>query len=313
MTEILKIENLTKIYPNGVKANDNLNISVREREIIGIIGPNGAGKTTLIRQVLGLLRPTNGKIEIFGEDISKSPHIVRENISYCPQNILYFPSLTVKETIEFALKFKGLKNELLSQKVEEALKGSGLENFKNHAGYMLSSGMMRLLLLNIAIVKDSPLLILDELTAMVDVISKTRIWERLSQLRSMKNKAVLIASHDMNEVKSLCDRVYVIVKGKIIAEGSPEEISTLMKMPVEITFIPFDEEKVEKVEKVFEYEKPLGFKKEYNVFNVTFDELNKGINFIKEVNELAGLKYLELEAPSFEKTVVKLLEEGDKK
>ncbi|MGH2331728.1 ABC transporter ATP-binding protein [Thermoanaerobacter mathranii] len=310
MTEILKIENLTKIYPNGVKANDNLNISVREGEIVGIIGPNGAGKTTLIRQVLGLLRPTNGEIKVFEEEISKSPHIVRENISYCPQNILYFPSLTVKETIEFALKFKGLKNELLSQKVEEVLKGSELENFKNHAGYMLSSGMMRLLLLNIAIARDTPLLILDEPTAMVDVISKTRIWERLSQLRSMKNKAVLIASHDMNEVKSLCDKVYIIVRGKIIAEGSPEEISTLMKMPVEITFIPFDEEKVEKV---FEYEKPLGFKKEYNVFNVIFDELNKGINFIKEVNELAGFKYLELEAPSFEKTVVKLLEEGEKK
>ncbi|ADH61661.1 ABC transporter related protein [Thermoanaerobacter mathranii subsp. mathranii str. A3] len=310
MTEILKIENLTKIYPNGVKANDNLNISVREGEIVGIIGPNGAGKTTLIRQVLGLLRPTNGEIKVFEEEISKSPHIVRENINYCPQNILYFPSLTVKETIEFALKFKGLKNELLSQKVEEVLKGSELENFKNHAGYMLSSGMMRLLLLNIAIARDTPLLILDEPTAMVDVISKTRIWERLSQLRSMKNKAVLIASHDMNEVKSLCDKVYIIVRGKIIAEGSPEEISTLMKMPVEITFIPFDEEKVEKV---FEYEKSLGFKKEYNVFNVIFDELNKGINFIKEVNELAGFKYLELEAPSFEKTVVKLLEEGEKK
>ena len=308
--EILKTINLTKIYPNGIKANDNLNISVREGEIVGIIGPNGAGKTTLIRQILGLLRPTEGKIEVFGEDISKNFNVVRENISYCPQNILYFPSLTVKETIEFALKFKGLKNDSLSQRVEEILKNSELKNFKNHAGYMLSSGMMRLLLLNIAIARDTPLLILDEPTAMVDVISKTRIWERLSQFRSRKNKAVLLASHDMNEVKSLCDRIYLIVKGKIIAEGTPAEISTLMKMPVEITFIPFNEEKIEKV---FEYEKPLSFSKEYNVFNVTFDELSKGINFIKEVNESGGFKYLALESPSFEKTVIKLLEESEKK
>ncbi|MCS3916079.1 ABC-type multidrug transport system ATPase subunit [Caldanaerobacter subterraneus subsp. tengcongensis MB4] len=122
MGALVKTVNLTKVYPNGVRANDAINISVEEGKIVGIIGPNGAGKTTLIRQILGLLRPTEGRIEILGEDISKRPGIIRDNIGYCPQGILYFPSLTVKETVEFALKFKGLKKEELSQKIDKVLR-----------------------------------------------------------------------------------------------------------------------------------------------------------------------------------------------
>ncbi|WP_049766018.1 ATP-binding cassette domain-containing protein [Thermoanaerobacter mathranii] len=96
---------------------------------------------------------------------------------------MYFPSLTVKETIEFALKFKGVKKEELSQKVDKMLKELGLEGFKSYAGYMLSSGLMRMLLLNIPIARETPILILDEPTAMVDIISKTQIWERIYQLK----------------------------------------------------------------------------------------------------------------------------------
>lgn len=306
---LVKTVNLTKVYPNGVRANDAINISVEEGKIVGIIGPNGAGKTTLIRQILGLLRPTEGRIEILGEDISKRPGIIRDNIGYCPQGILYFPSLTVKETVEFALKFKGLKKEELSQKVDKVLRESGLEGFKNYAGYMLSSGLMRMLLLNIAIARETPILILDEPTAMIDIISKTQVWERISQLKSENKRAILIASHDMNEIKSLCDRVYVIVKGKIIAEGSPEEISTLMKMPVEMTFIPADEEKVESI---LEFSLPVSFTKHGSVFDVSFEELDKGIEFINKLKEVTEIKYLELESPSFEKTILKLLKEGDK-
>ncbi|KKC30134.1 ABC transporter ATP-binding protein [Caldanaerobacter subterraneus] len=309
MGALIKTVDLTKVYPNGIKANDAINILVEEGEIVGIIGPNGAGKTTLIRQILGLLRPTEGRIEILGEDISKRPSIIKDNIGYCPQSILYFPSLTVKETIEFALKFKGVKKEELSQKVDKVLKESGLEGFKNYAGYMLSSGLMRMLLLNIAIARETPILILDEPTAMIDIISKTQVWERISQLKSENKRAILIASHDMNEIKSLCDRVYVIVKGKIIAEGSPEEISTLMKMPVEMTFIPLDGEKVESI---LEFSRPVSFTKHGSVFDVSFEELDKGIEFINKLKEVTEIKYLELESPSFEKTILKLLKEGDK-
>lgn len=174
---------------------------------------------------------------------------------------------------------------------------------------MLSSGLMRMLLLNIAIARETPILILDEPTAMIDIISKTQVWERISQLKSENKRAILIASHDMNEIKSLCDRVYVIVKGKIIAEGSPEEISTLMKMPVEMTFIPADEEKVESI---LEFSLPVSFTKHGSVFDVSFEELDKGIEFINKLKEVTEIKYLELESPSFEKTILKLLKEGDK-
>ncbi len=93
----------------------------------------------------------------------------------------------------------------------------------------------------------------------------------------------------MNEVRNLCKRVYLIVNGKIIAEGSPESISTLMKMPVEITFIPVNSDKAEKM---LLYAKPTTFEKEEDVFNLTFEQLNEGIDFIKEVSDSSGIRYL---------------------
>jgi len=302
MVEELKIINLTKVYPNGKKANDSINITVQKGKVVGIIGPNGAGKTTLIRQILGLLAPTSGRIEIFGEDISKKPWLIKENISYAPQTILYYPSLTVKETIEFALRFRGYRGKELSNKLKESLNYSGLEQVKNFSGYQLSPGLARLLLISIAFTQDTPILILDEPTSMLDIVTKTHIWKIISELN---NKVVLIASHDMNEIRKLCHRVYLIINGKIIAEGSPEDISTIMKMPIEITFIPVNSDKAEKV---VLYAKPIAFEKEENVFNVAFENLNEGIDFIKEINSCSGIRYLQLESPSFEKTVLKLME-----
>jgi len=176
MADELKIINLTKVYPNGKKANDSINITVRRGEVAGIIGPNGAGKTTLIRQVLGLLAPTSGKIEIFGEDISKKPELIKENIGYAPQNILRYPSLTVKETIEFALKFRGYRGKALSDKVKETLVYFNLEEVKDFAGYQLTPSLLRSLIISIAFAQDTPILILDEPTAMLDVVTKTRIY-----------------------------------------------------------------------------------------------------------------------------------------
>lgn len=303
MLEELKITDLTKVYPNGKKANDTINITVHKGEVVGIIGPNGAGKTTLIRQILGLLAPTSGKIEIFGEDISQKTGFIKKNVSYAPQTILYYPSLTVKETIEFALKFRGYRGKMLSDKLKETLIYFRLEQVKDFVGYQLSPGLARLLLVSIAFAQNTPILILDEPTAMLDIVTKAYIWKNISEL---SNKIVLIASHDMNEIRNLCNKVYLIIKGKIIAEGSPEDISTLMKMPTEITFIPVNSDKAEKV---VLYAKTAAFKKEGNVFNVAFEQLDEGIDFIKEISDSSGIRYLQLESPSFEKTVLKFLEE----
>jgi len=138
MEEVLNVANVSKIYPSGKKANDGINLKVKDGEIVGIIGPNGAGKTTLLRQVLGLLKPTGGVISILGEDISLNPLIIKKEVGYVPQYPLYFPSLTVEETIGFALRLRGIKGESLTSKLSEIIDFLNLGQVKKYYGYQLS-------------------------------------------------------------------------------------------------------------------------------------------------------------------------------
>ncbi|MBP9019582.1 MAG: ABC transporter ATP-binding protein [Bacteroidales bacterium] len=275
---------------------------MKDGEIVGIIGPNGAGKTTLLRQVLGLLKPTEGVISILGEDISLNPLIIKKEVGYVPQYPLYFPSLTVEETIGFALRLRGIKGESLTRKLSEIIDFLNLGQVKKYYGYQLSPGLIKLMLIGVALAQVNRLLILDEPTSMIDIVNKTQLWEKFSQFKN--NKAVLIASHDMNEVKRLCDRVYVIVNGKIIAEGSPTEISFLLKLPCEIKFSSLDNEHVRK----FFEDKHIEYTLEGMVFTFSADTISLGIDLVKQVNDITPINYIQFEAPLFEAAVRKLME-----
>jgi ABC-2 type transport system ATP-binding protein len=292
---MIKISGLTKIYPNGVRANDGVNLSAHRGEIVGIIGPNGAGKTTLIRQLLGLLKPTEGKIEVLGFDIGEEPNNARELIGYVPQMPLYYPALTTEEVIQFVLRFKGYKRGAIITKVRETLELVGLEPMAKLSGYQLSHGSMKLLLLAIAMCRNPAVLVLDEPTAMVDVTKKFRTWRLL---RALKDKVILLASHDMYEVKELCDKVYFMAEGRIVARGPPDEITASIKLPVEIAFSPSDATEAE-VESLLSAEK-VPFEKEGTFFKVSFEELCEGIAFVERINKCFELGYLHLEAPNFE-------------
>lgn len=302
MEEVLNVANVSKIYPSGKKANDGINLKVKDGEIVGIIGPNGAGKTTLLRQVLGLLKPTGGVISILGEDISLNPLIIKKEVGYVPQYPLYFPSLTVEETIGFALRLRGIKGESLTRKLSEIIDFLNLGQVKKYYGYQLSPGLIKLMLIGVALAQVNRLLILDEPTSMIDIVNKTQLWEKFSQFKN--NKAVLIASHDMNEVKRLCDRVYVIVNGKIIAEGSPTEISFLLKLPCEIKFSSLDNEHIRK----FFEDKHIEYTLEGMVFTFSADSISLGIDMVKQVNDITPINYIQFEAPLFEAAVRKLME-----
>lgn len=302
MEEVLNVANVSKIYPSGKKANDGINLKVKDGEIVGIIGPNGAGKTTLLRQVLGLLKPTGGVISILGEDISLNPLIIKKEVGYVPQYPLYFPSLTVEETIGFALRLRGIKGESLTSKLSEIIDFLNLGQVKKYYGYQLSPGLIKLMLIGVALAQVNRLLILDEPTSMIDIVNKTQLWEKFSQFKN--NKAVLIASHDMNEVKRLCDRVYVIVNGKIIAEGSPTEISFLLKLPCEIKFSSLDNEHIRK----FFEDKHVEYTLEGMVFTFSADTISLGIDLVKQVNDITPINYIQFEAPLFEAAVRKLME-----
>ena len=302
MDKVLDVVNVTKIYPNGKKANAGINLEVYKGEIIGLIGPNGAGKTTLLRQILGLLKPTEGSITLLGKDIVKDPSIIKQEVGFEPQYPLYFPSLTVEESIGFASKFKGYKGEPLSKKLSQIIELLNLGKVRKYYGYQLSPGLIKLQLLGVALAQSGSILVLDEPTSMIDIINKNHIWQVLADFKA--EKSLLIASHDMNEVKRLCDRIYLIVDGKVIAEGSPEQISGLLKLPCKFSFSTSDSDQTEKLLT----QKQLEYALENGIFDLSVVELSLGIDLIKEINDQTGITYIQFEAPSFDETIMKLVE-----
>lgn len=137
---VIEIDNLTKVYPDGTKANDGISIRVRKNEIVGIIGPNGAGKTTLIRQLLGLLKPTEGSIRVMGRDIVNNPDIVKRTLAYVPQYPLSFPSLRVEEVLEYVLRMRGesISPAEMGKRISGVLELLGLSGAAKFFGYQLS-------------------------------------------------------------------------------------------------------------------------------------------------------------------------------
>ncbi|WP_457750665.1 ATP-binding cassette domain-containing protein [Thermococcus sp.] len=143
---VIEIYNLTKVYPDGTKANDRISINVGKNEIVGIIGPNGAGKTTLIRQLLGLLKPTEGSIKVMGEDIMANPDVIKETLAYVPQYPLSFPSLRIEEVLEYVLRMRNgnISPAEMREKISEVLSLLGLTGASKFFGYQLSGGMRSL-------------------------------------------------------------------------------------------------------------------------------------------------------------------------
>lgn len=171
---------------------------------------------------MGLLRPTSGRVRVLGVDPFMEQHVVRKNVGYVPQSPLTFPAHKVSEVLEYVVDLAGEKRV----RVYELLKLLDLEDAKNVLGYQLSLGQRKLLLIAMALAKNPRILVLDEPTTFVDIIRKRVVWETILKLRS-QNKTMLLVSHDVEEVKRLCDRVYVMFSGRVVYNGGITDISKL--------------------------------------------------------------------------------------
>jgi len=304
MDHAVEVTCLRKVYPNGTRANDGLDLRICEGETVAVIGPNGAGKTTLIRQLLGLIRPTSGNITVLGRDISANPRLVKGLVGYVPQIPLSFPALTVDETIGYVLRMSRCRPQEVRHRVTQTLELVGLAGMARMLGYQLSPGMVKLVLLGMALCQAHPLLVLDEPTAMVDIINRARIWKALA---SAGGRTILLASHDLGEVRELCDRAYVVVGGRVIAEGSPQALSASLPMGAEARFIPVHGDGAARLLA----ERGLEFRRTGDeVFSVEFDQLDRCIEFAKELSDRCGLRYLQVEGPSFARAIVQMMEGG---
>lgn len=223
---LIKASNLKKHYKK-VKAVDDIDIEVREGEILGILGPNGAGKSTTISMLSSLIKPDDGAIYFRGADITKDPGVIRKTLGIVPQDVALYPDLSALENLKFFGRLYRLKGKELDGRIEEVLDLLGLNGRARDRVKHYSGGMRRRVNIGAALLHHPEILIMDEPTVGIDPQSRNHILETVKQLNS-RGITIIYTSHYMEEVEFLCDRIYVMDHGKIIASGTKEELKALV-------------------------------------------------------------------------------------
>ena len=221
MNNPLEIIELTKIY-NNKEAVKNISFNLKKNEIIGILGPNGCGKTTTIGMILGLLKPSKGKVLIDGIEIENNRVELLENLNFISPYIELPKKLTVKQNLEVYGRLYDVKN--LKSKIEFLTEKLRLENFINKITGELSSGQKNRVSLAKSIINDPLVLLLDEPTASLDPETGDFVRSFLEKYQKENQTSILLASHNMAEVERLCSSVFMMSEGSIIDKGSPKEL-----------------------------------------------------------------------------------------
>jgi ABC-2 type transport system ATP-binding protein len=219
----IELIDLTKDF-GTLRALNRLNLKVSFREIFGIIGPNGAGKTTALRVVSTLLLPTSGAVKVFSLDVVRDAAEVRKIITYLPEEAGAYRNLSGWEYLEFMAKFSTKGKEGVREIVKEAAEITGLGERLKDRTKAYSKGMKRRLLVARALMNKPKLAILDEPTSGLDVLHAYHVRDIIKRYVQEHGVTVLLSSHNMLEVEHLCDRVALLNKGQIVAEGKPQEL-----------------------------------------------------------------------------------------
>lgn len=223
---ILRAEHLVKTYSKR-KVVDNVSIQVNQGEIVGLLGPNGAGKTTTFYITVGLVTPNEGKVFLDDKDISKVAMYKRAKlgVGYLPQENSVFRTLSVEDNIKAILEFTPLKRSEQKAKLESLLDEFGLQHVRKTQGKLLSGGERRRTEIARALASDPKFILLDEPFAGIDPIAVEDIQHIVEKLK-LKNIGILITDHNVHETLSITDRAYLLFEGKIIKQGSAEELAS---------------------------------------------------------------------------------------
>ena len=216
------IENLVKSFGDLVAVNE-ISLEVREGEIYALLGPNGAGKTTTIKLLMGLLDPDSGSAKVFGIDSAEDPVEVKKLVGYVPEEQQLYDSLTPRELFNFIASIRGLPEEKVTKRMKEFLKALDFEQYYDNMIITLSQGNKQKTMLIAALLHRPKLLILDEPFSSLDVRA-AKIMKDIVKIHTENGGSVLLSTHVMEVAEGLCDRVGIIDEGKLVAEGTLEEL-----------------------------------------------------------------------------------------
>ena len=283
MNNVISVKNLTKKYKN-LTAIDNLSFDVYEGEILGLLGPNGSGKSTTINCLLSLLNFEHGIIKIFNKEMTSESYDIKKDIGVIFQEVAVFEELTVYENIDYFCGLYITDKKQRAEYIEDAIKLVGLEEFKKFYPKQLSGALLRRLNIACGIAHKPKLIFLDEPTVAVDPQSRNNILDGIKKLRD-EGATILYTTHYMEEVELLCDRIIILDKGKIIAQGTTEELKDLAKIEEKIT-VEVENITDEAIEKIKEFKTVEEATLNKNILLITYkkgnNNLRKLIDFLEE-------------------------------
>ena len=213
----LKISHLCKKY-DAITASDDLSFCARRGEIIALLGPNGAGKSTLMNMISGYLAPSSGSIEVLGKNIAEAALFAKENIGFLPEGSPLYPDISVKMFLQYMAELRGVAKK----RVNEVIETANISNIVNQKIETLSKGYQRRVGFAQSILSNPPLLLLDEPTDGLDPNQKDYIRKLIVSMA--KDKTIIISTHLLEEAETVCNRIILLDKGKIKADGSLKDI-----------------------------------------------------------------------------------------
>ncbi|MBN1687064.1 MAG: ATP-binding cassette domain-containing protein [Spirochaetales bacterium] len=218
---MIRIQNLTKDY-GANRAVDDLSVEINGGEIIGLLGPNGAGKTTTMRIVTGYLKPTSGTVKVKDLDVNEDPIEVKRLIGYLPESAPLYPDMLTYDYLSYVAAVHGIPGKDVRSRIEELVDVCGLQGVMHKAAKELSRGYKQRVGLAYAMMNDPEILVLDEPTSGLD---PNQIVQIRSIIRRMgEKKTVILSTHILSEAEATCDRILIINRGKLVADGTPESL-----------------------------------------------------------------------------------------
>ncbi len=221
---IIETTDLTKAY-NGQVAVDKLNFFVREGEIFGFLGPNGAGKTTTLLMLLGLSTPSGGRARVCGLDPTRDSKKIKAMVGYLPENVGFYNDLDAIQTLEFIADLNQIPKDEAQGRIHEALDLVGLEAEARKKVGAYSRGMKQRLGIAEVLIKNPSILFLDEPTLGLDPEGATKLIDLIARLNSEKGITVLLSSHNLYQVQRICNRVGIMIKGRMVVQGTMDELA----------------------------------------------------------------------------------------
>jgi len=262
---IVEVKNLVKVFDTN-RAVDGVSFSVEAGEVFGLLGPNGAGKSTLIGMISTLLTPTSGDVMIDGHSAIKEPMVVKKVIGVVPQEIALYPTLTARENLGFWGSMYGLSPSEIKKREAAVLDIVGLTDRANEKIETYSGGMKRRINIAAGLLHSPKVLFMDEPTVGIDPQSRNHILEMVKKLNA-DGLTIIYTSHYMEEVEFLCDRIAIVDHGKVIAEGTQEELRLLVgnKDTIRVSAPEVSQSVADKVKKLSDIDSVVVKKEEVDI------------------------------------------------